>query len=82
MNAHMCKTQSRRDDLEGLGYVLVYLMTGSLPWQKISTLKLKENLTRIKITKQKHTPEMLCKVIFDKLNFSLKSITCRNVPFK
>ena len=66
----VCRTQSRRDDLEALGYVLVYLMTGSLPWQKISTLKLKANLTRIKILKLKHKPEMLCKVIFDKLNFS------------
>ena len=68
INAHMCKTQSRRDDLEGLGYVLVYLMTGSLPWQKISALKLKAkkkaNLTRIQISKLKHQPEMLCKVIF------------------
>ena len=82
MNAHMCKTQSRRDDLEGLGYVLVYLLTGSLPWQKISTFKLKANLTRIKISKQKHTPEMLCKVIFDILTFFKNLITCRIVPFK
>ena len=73
LNAHMCKTQSRRDDLEALGYVLVYLMTGSLPWQKISTLKLKANLTRIKISKLKHKPEMLCKVIFDKCSNSLSN---------
>ena len=86
LNAHMCKTQSRRDDLEALGYVLVYLMTGSLPWQKISTLKLKANLTRIKISKLKHKPEMLCKVIFklfkSKLFLEINYLHCRIVPFK
>ena len=66
INAHKCKTQSRRDDLESLGYVLVYLIKGFLPWQTILTLKLKENLKRIKILKLKYTPEMLCKVTFDK----------------
>ncbi|KAF1329547.1 Leucine rich repeat protein, partial [Globisporangium splendens] len=35
LNCHAGATPSRRDDIEALLYVLLYLMLGSLPWQKV-----------------------------------------------
>ena len=51
--------QSRRDDLEGLFYVLIYFCRGSLPWQGLGHTT--DKYARILEAKQDTPPEELCK---------------------
>ena len=51
--------QSRRDDLESLGYNLLYFCRGSLPWQGLKGNKESKYLA-IKKTKIGTTLEVLC----------------------
>ena len=60
VNALRFKEQSRRDDLESIGYMLIHLMKGSLPWQKIKVNNKKESYMKISEIKKHINTEKLC----------------------
>ena len=53
--------QSRRDDIEGIAYNLIYLARGSLPWQGVKAKTKKEKHQKIMDQKTAIKPEELCK---------------------
>jgi casein kinase 1 len=52
--------QSRRDDLESLGFVWLYLLRGSLPWMGLTGRDRKQKYERICDVKSRTTFEDLC----------------------
>ena len=61
INALKGLEQSRRDDLEAVGYVLVYFLQGKLPWQGLPVKPKEDRYVKIMEKKRDTTPEDLCK---------------------
>ena len=52
-NAHRGYEQGRRDDIESIGYVLMYFLLGSLPWQGLKMKRQEDQFE--KIAQKKYT---------------------------
>lgn len=61
VNTHLGIEQSRRDDLESLGYVLIYFCRGSLPWQGLKAATKRQKYDRIMEKKMTTPNNILCK---------------------
>lgn len=61
LNGHQLKEQSRRDDLESLGYVFLHWLTqGQLPWMGIKSDNEKSKCRKIYLYKNCTPIEKLC----------------------
>ncbi len=78
-NSHNGIEQSRRDDLESIGYILVYFLRGSLPWQGLKCKDKQEKYNKIKDMKNAIDPFKLCDGLPDEFAKYLEY--CYNLKF-
>lgn len=79
VNTHLGIEQSRRDDLECLCYVLIYLLKGSLPWQGFGARKKEEKYKKIMEMKLAIPVESLCRGLPEEFVMMLKY--CKQLRF-
>jgi len=81
INTHIGIEQSRRDDLESLGYVLMYFTRGSLPWQGLKANTKKQKYEKIMEKKMSTPIEGLCKGYPGESEFRSYFEYCRALRF-
>lgn len=80
INAHLGVEQSRRDDMESMGYVFMYFNKGSLPWQGLRAATKKQKYEKISEKKMATPVEVLCKG--HPAEFAMYLNYCRNLRFE
>lgn len=80
LSTHLGIEQSRRDDLEGLGYVFLYFLRGSLPWQGLRAHNRKEKYDKIMQSKMETSNSTLCQG--QSPEFTTYMNYCRNLRFE
>jgi len=80
INAHLGIEQSRRDDMESLGYVTMYFNRGSLPWQGLKAATKKQKYEKISEKKMSTPVEVLCKGF--PAEFAMYLNYCRGLRFE
>ncbi|XP_067104435.1 casein kinase I isoform X6 [Osmerus mordax] len=83
INAHLGIEQSRRDDMESLGYVLMYFNRTSLPWQGLKVGQAatkKQKYEKISEKKMSTPVEVLCKGF--PAEFAMYLNYCRGLRFE
>merc|ERR1719254_204933 len=60
LNAHRGLEQSRRDDLEAIGYMLIYFLRGAMPWSGLAARTKQEKFQRIAEVKENTPLGELC----------------------
>ncbi|TPP62841.1 Testis-specific serine/threonine-protein kinase 3 [Fasciola gigantica] len=79
LNSHNGIEQSRRDDLESLGYVCMYFIRGSLPWQGLRAANKAQKYERIYEKKASTPIDMLCRGYPPE--FAIYLTHCRSLRF-
>lgn len=74
VNTHLGIEQSRRDDLESLGYILIYFCRGSLPWQGIRARTKKEKYDKIMEKKMTTPADALCRALHQEFTIYLNYV--------
>lgn len=79
INTHAGIEQSRRDDLESVGYMLVYFYNGCLPWQGLKAATKAQKYEKISEIKISYPLSLLCKHMPP--TFVLYLSHCRSLQF-
>ena len=75
VNAHFGLEQSRRDDMEAIGYLLIYFLKGGrLPWMGYREDNMKERFRKIGLCKQHLNISSLCRDIPRELAIYLRYV--------